>query len=282
MESEKGDRKLQLPVRAWNRNGSSVGPTSEVILEVEELSVRFGGVPALDGVSLKIGKGSVHALVGPNGAGKTTCFNCVTRMQQPNNGKIRFAGQDLLDHSPSDLAGMGIGRTFQHPQVCSQLTVYENVLLGYHARYTTSDFGAVVRTGGARREDERVRHEALHLLGQLGLETMKDRVAGELPYAALRRVELARALLGEPVLMLMDEPASGLTVSEVRELATVVTSLNSEQGVSVVFIEHNLRFVEEACHQVTVLSGGRVIAEGSFEQIVSVQAVRDVFIGRAR
>jgi branched-chain amino acid transport system ATP-binding protein len=231
-------------------------------LAVTELSVRFGGVSALDDVSFAVAPGSVHALIGPNGAGKSTCLNVLTGVYRAAAGSARYGGVELTRLRPHRIAGLGIGRTFQNLALSARATVADNLLLGRH-RLTRAGFvTAGLRTPGARRErveqDRRVREiaELLDLAGVL------DRPVAALPYGARKRVELARALCAEPTLLLLDEPVAGMNPEESTRLAATVARVRRELGISIVLVEHDMRFVMGVADEVTVLDFGRRIASG--------------------
>jgi branched-chain amino acid transport system ATP-binding protein len=248
-------------------------------LEVDHVGVSFGGITALRDMSFKVGEGSIHALIGPNGAGKTTAFNCITRTQRPSSGAIAFRGQDLLRRPAWTLPKLGIMRTFQHPQVCSNMTVLDNVLLGYHSRLQVSTLRWMARSKAARLEEAGAVDEAMGLLTLLDLDAVASREVDDLPYAALKRVELARALIGRPSLLLLDEPAAGLTADDVLEFGDSLLRFNQELGITIVLIEHNLGLVGRLANQVTVLINGHVEAEGTLDEVTDLDLVRQAFLG---
>jgi branched-chain amino acid transport system ATP-binding protein len=242
--------------------GPATGRPALPELAVRELSVRFGGVSALADVSFTVAPGSVHALIGPNGAGKSTCLNVLTGVYRAAAGSARYGGVELTRLRPHRIARLGIGRTFQNLALSARATVADNLLLGRH-RLTRAGFvTAGLRTPGARRErveqDRRVREiaELLDLAGGL------DRPVASLPYGARKRVELARALCAEPTLLLLDEPVAGMNPDESTRLAATVARVRRELGISIVLVEHDMRFVMGVADEVTVLDFGRRIASG--------------------
>ncbi|HEY8479822.1 MAG TPA: ABC transporter ATP-binding protein [Spirillospora sp.] len=263
----------------------SPGPPAEEpadLLVVDGVGVEFGGVTALRDLSFAVAEGTVHAMIGPNGAGKTTAFNCITRTQRPSSGEIRYRDLSLLRVAPAKLPGLGIMRTFQHPQFCPSLTVVENVLLGYHSRTRVGWLPWLTRSPAARREERAAIDEGYEILRTLDLERFARQQADRLPYAALKRVELARALIARPKLLLLDEPAAGLTTEDVEKFGDILLRLNTEQGITILVIEHNLTFVDRLAKKVTVLVDGHVVAEGTLAEVREIPIVREAFLGKAR
>jgi branched-chain amino acid transport system ATP-binding protein len=233
------------------------------ILSVREMSVRFGGIVALDTVSFDIEPKQIVGLIGPNGAGKTTLFNCVSRLYTPSAGAITFDGTELLTVPAHRIAGLGIGRTFQNLALFPTQTVRQNVMVGAHSR-TRSDFlSNALKLGWVGREESGVRALAEELLAFLELTAVADHPAAGLPFATLKRVELARALAGRPNLLLLDEPAGGLNHEEVDGLGTIIRRIREERGITILLVEHHMSLVMRVSDKVVVLDFGRKIAEGS-------------------
>jgi branched-chain amino acid transport system ATP-binding protein len=226
------------------------------LLTIEELVVRFGGVIALDEASLSVQKGSICGLIGPNGAGKTTLFNCVSRLYQPESGEIVFDGEDLLARAPHQIPELGIARTFQNLGLFASMSVRENVMLGAHSRTKPSFAGSSLRPRRTAARDRRLRDEASEVLARLGLEAIAAHRAAGLPYGTLKRVELARAVLQRPRLLMLDEPASGLNHAEVGALADLIRELRGDLDLTVLLVEHNMGMVMGLCDQVVVLDAG--------------------------
>jgi len=250
-----------------NTGGSSYKrvPVSrpEPILAVRDVTVRFGGIVALDGVSFDVAEGQIVGLIGPNGAGKTTLFNCLSRLYTPQQGDIRFRGQSLLGLPTHRISELGVGRTFQNLALFPSLTVLQNVMIGVHGR-TRSDFlSNALRLPWVAREDADIRARASELLQFLGLEAVADHPAAGLPFGTLKRVELARALAGGPVLLLVDEPAGGLNHEEVGALAALLRTIRERRGVTILLVEHHMGLVMQVSDKVVVLDFGRKIAEGT-------------------
>jgi branched-chain amino acid transport system ATP-binding protein len=233
-------------------------------LEVEEIRVEFGGIVALADLSFTVEEGQICALIGPNGAGKTTLFNCVSRLYEPTSGSIRFGGADLLGEPAHRIASHGITRTFQNLALFPALTVLENVMLGAHAK----------------REREQVRRaQALAVLDRLGLADLAPHHAAGLPYGTLKRIELARALASGPRMLMLDEPAAGLTHSEVDELGALIRTLHEEYEMSVLLVEHHMQMVMSISEKIVVLDFGSKIAEGTPTEISGDARVIEAYLG---
>jgi branched-chain amino acid transport system ATP-binding protein len=233
------------------------------MLRVDRLTVRFGGVTALDDVSFGVEGGSVCGLIGPNGAGKTTLFDCVSRLTRPQQGRIEVEGRDLLALAAHQVAGLGVARTFQHLGLFGSLTVRENVMLGGHHAFRTGFGAAALRLPLVGREERALRRRADEVLERVGLTHLAARPAVGLPYGTLKRIELARALGAAPRLLLLDEPASGLSHGEVDELAAVIAAIRDLSNLTVLLVEHHMGLVMRMSDKVVVLDFGRKIAEGT-------------------
>ena len=233
------------------------------MLRVDRLTVRFGGVTALEDVSFGVEAGSVCGLIGPNGAGKTTLFDCVSRLTRPQQGRIEVDGRDLLALAAYQVAGLGVARTFQHLGLFGSLTVRENVMLGGHHAFRTGFGAAALRLPLVGREERALRRRADEVLERVGLTHLAARPAVGLPYGTLKRIELARALGAAPRLLLLDEPASGLSHGEVDELAAVIAAIRDQSNLTVLLVEHHMGLVMRMSDKVVVLDFGRKIAEGT-------------------
>ncbi|MEX5631907.1 ABC transporter ATP-binding protein [Parafrankia sp. FMc2] len=260
------------------RPSTAAGP----ILDVRAVTLRFGGLTSLDGVSLRQERGSVLAVIGPNGAGKTSLFNCLTGAYRPQQGSARFwAGEDaveLVGRSPHRVARLGIARTFQNIRLFPEMSAVENVQVGVEVRARAGALRGLLPTPAVRREEREVLERSHHLLDFVGLGRRAALPAGSLPYGEQRRLEIARALGTTPSLLLLDEPAAGATAAERRDLVTLIRAI-AEQGVSVLLIEHDIRLVAAVAGSISVLNFGRVIAAGHPDQIRSDPAVIEAYLG---
>src|SRR6478672_7173845 len=256
------ERTAMLPVSDPTSGEVAARGKRVTLLDVQDVTVRFGGIMALDSLTFDIGEREICGLIGPNGAGKTTMFNVVSRIYQPTSGLITFDGKDLLKARPDTITKVGITRTFQNLALWPGLTVLENVMVGAHrlakANFLTAPLGI-----GVRREDRRLARKAYALLDELGLADIAFQRAMGLPFGTLKRIELARALAGDPKLLMLDEPASGLTHSEGDELGALVKRLRDDFDLTVLLGEHHMAMVMGTSDHVVVLDFGRRIADGS-------------------
>jgi branched-chain amino acid transport system ATP-binding protein len=249
-----------------------------VLAEARGISRRFGGLQALDNVSVLVRKGRIRAVIGPNGAGKTTLFNIVSGVLRPDGGQVVLDGHDITHHAPHRIAAMGVSRTFQTPSLFLNMTVLENVMLGRHVRSSCGFLGAALRLPAQAKEERRIRDDALRALEDVGLGAEADRSAGALSYGQRRMVELARALATEPRLLLLDEPASGLNTRESDELGERIRRIR-DSGVTILLVEHDMSLVMDVSDDVLVLHFGRMIADGTPAEVRADGQVVSVYLG---
>jgi len=271
------------------------------ILSMHHITMQFGGVVAVNDLSLKVDEGEIVALIGPNGAGKTTAFNCVTGIYEPTNGKIVFNDETILASSPRGkmkklylgeyapfnikpvantpdmITAKGIARTFQNIRLFHNLTVFDNVLIAKHMRAKQNVFSATLRLN--YKEEERMRREALELLNMQGLLQYKDDIAKSLPYGLQRRLEIARALATSPKLLLLDEPAAGMNPQETEELTDFIKQIRDDYKLTIFMIEHHMDLVMQISDRIYVLDFGKLIAEGTPEEIQNNEHVIDAYLG---
>lgn len=280
---------------------SAESKTPDNVLHMEDVTMQFGGVVAVNGLTLDVNQGEIVALIGPNGAGKTTAFNCVTGIYEPTFGKVDFMGETILSNTPKGKAAKtylgevtprpitvirntpdkitqkGIARTFQNIRLFGQLTVFDNVLIAKHMRARQNVFSATLRLN--RKEEERMRAEATALLEEQNLLHLKDEIASSLPYGLQRRLEIARALATEPKFLLLDEPAAGMNPQETQELTDFIKQIRDTYHLTVFMIEHHMDLVMQISDRIYVLDFGKLIAQGTPDEIQNNERVIEAYLG---
>jgi branched-chain amino acid transport system ATP-binding protein len=259
----------------------SMSVQASPLLSVRGVTLRFGGVVALDNVTFDVEPGQIAGLIGPNGAGKTTLFNCLSRLYRPSAGDILFEGRSVLGVPRHGIASIGIGRTFQNVALFDRLTVLENVMVGRHSRTGSGFIANALQLPSVRREDTGVRAKALELIEFMNLGRFINSVASGLPFPIRKRVELARALAAEPKLLLLDEPAAGLNHEEVHVLEGQIRRVRDVQGITVLLVEHHMSLVMSVSDKVVVVNFGRKIADGSPDQVRENPDVVRAYLGTA-
>ena len=249
------------------------------MLEVTSLGISFGGLRAVDELSMKIEKGGLVGLIGPNGAGKTTVFNMLTGVYRPTDGGIRLDGQNLIGKKPHEICKMGVARTFQNIRLFSELSVLDNVKTGLHNQIPYSFAESMFHLGSYRKKEKQMDEKAMELLSVFGLESVADYRAANLPYGKQRKLEIARALATEPKLLLLDEPAAGMNPNETEELMETIEVVRKRFGVTVLLIEHDMKLVSGICEYLYVLNFGRLLAEGTPKEVLSNPEVVKAYLG---
>jgi len=250
------------------------------LLDVRQCTIRFGGLTAVNDVTMSIAEGSISAIIGPNGAGKTTFFNLLTGIYVPDVGVINFGGRSLIGLRPDQVNAAGMSRTFQNIRLFPGMTVLENVMIGMHSRLNVSIIRTITRLGGFNAQEKRVREKSSELLNFVGLAGKGDEICRNLPYGDQRRVEIARAMASDPKLILLDEPTAGMNPNESKDAMELFRKVRDERGVTVVLIEHDMKVVMGISEHITVLNFGQTIAEGTPKQIQSNEKVVEAYLGR--
>ena len=249
------------------------------LLELENVSIAFGGLKAIDNVSFKVKEDTIFGLIGPNGAGKTTMFNIITANYKPTSGKVTFCGRNISRFKPNTIVNLGIARTFQNIRLFTSMSVLENVMIGLHNEAKYSFFEAMFRVGRYFKEEKRIKNKAIELLEYLGLGDKINLPANSLSYGNSRKVEIARALATNPKMLLLDEPAAGMNPKETEELCELILKMKKDFNLSVLLIEHDMPFVNKLCSEVLVLDYGKKLYSGPPQEAINDKQVITAYLG---
>lgn len=249
------------------------------LLQVEDLTLNFGGLKAIDQLSFEVNQGEIFSVIGPNGAGKTSLFNCISGFYSPSSGKIKFQSRSLINLKPHSIARIGLIRTFQNLRIFGKMTVEENVMSVMYCRTKANVVDAFLHTRRHKNEEKHVREIAKEFLNMVDLYEYKDRIAKNLPYGAQKRLEIARALAINPVLIMFDEPAAGLNHREKEELMTIIRKVQ-KMGITVLLIEHDMGLIMRISERIIVINYGKKIAEGNPSAVRNNPAVVEAYLGR--
>lgn len=251
------------------------------MLQLDNVTIRFGGLTAVNEVSTEIKQGQIFGLIGPNGAGKTTCFNIISGVYAPTSGRVIFEGQEIQGKKPNEINYMGIARTYQNINLFKKMTALENVKVGCHSITKSNLIDSVLNTKQKRREETEITTDAMELLDFVRLSDKAHATAGSLPYGAQRRLEIARAMASKPRLLLLDEPAAGMNLSEKDELALLIRKIR-EQGITILLVEHHMRLVMDICDEICVLNYGKKLCQGTPEVVQNDKDVIAAYLGGAK
>jgi branched-chain amino acid transport system ATP-binding protein len=251
------------------------------MLKIQNLAMRFGGLLAVDGVSLDVQEQEIHSIIGPNGAGKTTVFNCMSGFYKPSGGKIIFQGKEIQGKPDYKISRMGMVRTFQHVRLFTQMSVVENLLVAQHRHLNTNLLAGLVKTPNYRERERKSLDRAAYWLERIGMLDQANVDAGNLSYGQQRRLEIARCMVTKPQLLMLDEPAAGLNPAETLELNQLIVSLKEDYGVSVVLIEHDMNLVMDISDRITVINQGRPLASGTPQEVRANEDVIKAYLGEA-
>lgn len=257
---------------------------NKTVLSIQDLSISFGGIKAVDHLSFDVDEGEIFGLIGPNGAGKTTVFNCITQFYKPNHGSIRFKSKqgktiELTTHKVHEVIGYGLVRTFQNVELIKELSILDNVLIGGHIDFKTSFISQAFNTKKSKAEEALYRQEAIEILTFLGIAERKDWLVYGQPYGILKKIELARSLMCKPKLIILDEPAAGLNDLETLDFAKVIRNIRQRYNCSILLVEHDMRLVMDVCDRICAINFGKFLAVGTPGQIQKSPTVQAAYLG---
>lgn len=258
---------------------------SEQCLQIRNLTMRFGGITAVDDLSFSVANGEIYGLIGPNGAGKTTVFNCITQFNKPGAGDVLFLDRDqkevnLTGLKTHNIIHHGLVRTFQNVELIGELSLIDNLLVGAHILYKTGILHQAFRTREARKEEAAYRQRAMDILKFLGLEEQKDELIAGQPYGVLKSIELGRTLMSQPKLIILDEPAAGLNDTETLQLAKLLKEIRDKYHTTILLVEHDMRLVMDVCDRICAISFGRKLGEGTPTEIQQNKEVQEAYLGK--
>jgi branched-chain amino acid transport system ATP-binding protein len=268
----------------YSRKEMEIMLAENEVLKIENLSIAFGGLKAVDNLSFEIKKNEIFGLIGPNGAGKTTVFNCITQFYKPNDGKILFRTKNgsetnLVDHKVHEIIKLGLVRTFQNVELIRELSILDNVMIGAHIDFKASILEQALRLPRARKEEKALRAEAEEILKRLGIWERKDMLVFGQPYGILKKVEMARTLMCRPTLIILDEPAAGLNDVETLQLAELIRTIRDEFDCAVLLVEHDMRLVMDVCDRICAISFGKFLAKDTAKEIQKNKLVQEAYLG---
>jgi branched-chain amino acid transport system ATP-binding protein len=257
----------------------------QTVLEIKNLSIAFGGLKAVDNLNIDIKENEVYGLIGPNGAGKTTVFNCITQFYRPDEGEVLFRTNkgkmvNLVGKKVHDIIRLGLARTFQNVELIGELSIIDNLLIGAHIKFKTGIFSQALRLPSANKEERILREKATEILRFLEIEDKKHEMVAGLPYGVLKKVELGRALMSDPKLIILDEPAAGLNDKETEKLANTIKTIRNEYNCSILLVEHDMRLVMSICDRICAISFGKTLGIGTAKEIQSNKQVQEAYLGK--
>ncbi len=267
-----------------DKNNMKTSLKEDQVLDIRGLSIQFGGLKAVDNLSFDVKHKEIFGLIGPNGAGKTTAFNCITQFYHPNSGEVIFRSKkgkiiDIVGKQTHDIIKLGLVRTFQNVEVIKELSLLDNVLIGAHIDFKATFFEQALKLPRARKEEKAMRKKAQEVLEFMGIDDLKDELAGGQPYGVLKKVEMARTLMCDPKLIILDEPAAGLNDSETADLTEIIRTIRDKYDCTILLIEHDMRLVMSICDRICAISFGKFLACGTPKEIQNDKGVREAYLG---